>query len=150
MLPKSPEVKREAPGMRGRTRVLISGRAENHSPGGRPGGYRPELVCAGRGGPEPIVATCMGPPVTAQLAELRARLPELTLRDRHRLSRRIDGVQKMRDAARRTTAAGEIAADVEQAALRVARRRAGLPAITYPEALPVSQKKDDILTAIRD
>jgi ATP-dependent helicase HrpA len=32
----------------------------------------------------------------------------------------------------------------------VERRRLAVPAITYPEQLPVSQKKDDILAAIRD
>ena len=33
---------------------------------------------------------------------------------------------------------------------RVALRRAGVPTITYPEALPVSQRRDEIATAIRD
>ncbi len=33
---------------------------------------------------------------------------------------------------------------------RLDRRRAAVPEITYPEALPVSQKKDEILAAIRD
>jgi ATP-dependent helicase HrpA len=34
--------------------------------------------------------------------------------------------------------------------LRVARRRARVPRLSYPPALPVSQRKDDILAAIRD
>ncbi len=34
--------------------------------------------------------------------------------------------------------------------LRLAARRASVPEISYPEALPVSQKKDEILAAIRD
>jgi ATP-dependent helicase HrpA len=33
---------------------------------------------------------------------------------------------------------------------RLDRRRASVPAVTYPEALPVSQRRDDILAAIRD
>ena len=37
--------------------------------------------------------------------------------------------------------------DAEQ---RVARRRAAVPAITYPPQLPVSQRKDDIAEAIRE
>ena len=37
--------------------------------------------------------------------------------------------------------------DAEQ---RVARRRAAVPAITYPRQLPVSQRKDDIAEAIRE
>ncbi|GAA0278296.1 ATP-dependent RNA helicase HrpA [Actinomadura nitritigenes] len=84
------------------------------------------------------------------LADLRARLPELMLRDQHRLGRRIDGTQRMRDAARRAKVAEEIAADVEAAERRVERRRLAVPAITYPAELPVAQKKDDILAAVRD
>ncbi|MFG2006072.1 ATP-dependent RNA helicase HrpA [Spirillospora sp. NPDC048911] len=92
----------------------------------------------------------MRTPVKSPLADLRARLPELMLRDRHRLRRRIDGTQKMRDARRRDKITGEIAADVDAAAARVASRRAAMPAVTYPPELPVSQKRDDLLAAIRD
>ncbi|GAA4237767.1 ATP-dependent RNA helicase HrpA [Actinomadura meridiana] len=84
------------------------------------------------------------------LAEQRARLSRLMLRDQHRLRRRIDGVGKMRDAARQATAAEEITADIDAAERRVERRRLAVPAIGYPEQLPVAQKKDDILAAIRD
>ncbi|MGC4959501.1 ATP-dependent RNA helicase HrpA [Actinomadura citrea] len=92
----------------------------------------------------------MGTSVESPLAGLRARLPQLMLRDQHRLRRRIDGAQKTRDAARRARVAEEIAADVEAAERRVERRRLAVPAITYPAQLPVSKKKDDILAAIRD
>ncbi|WP_370771104.1 ATP-dependent RNA helicase HrpA [Actinomadura roseirufa] len=84
------------------------------------------------------------------LADLRARLPELMSRDRHHLRRRLDGVQKMRDAGRRDKVIEEIAAEVAAAERRVERRRAAVPAITYPAELPVAQKKDDILAAVRD
>ncbi|MGI5202279.1 ATP-dependent RNA helicase HrpA [Spirillospora sp. CA-108201] len=92
----------------------------------------------------------MGTSVESPLAGLSARLPQLMLRDQHRLRRRIDGVQKMRDAARRAGVAEQIAADVEAAERRVERRRLAVPAVGYPPQLPVSQKKDDILAAIRD
>ncbi|TDD36700.1 ATP-dependent RNA helicase HrpA [Actinomadura sp. KC06] len=88
--------------------------------------------------------------VRSPLADARARLPRLMLRDQHRLRRRIDGAQKMRDAGRRAKAAEEITADVGAAEKRVERRRLAVPAITYPAQLPVAQKKDDILAAIRD
>lgn len=84
------------------------------------------------------------------LADVRARLPRLMLRDQHRLRRRIDGVQKMRDAGRRAKIAEEITAEVDAAERRVERRRLAMPAITYPAQLPVAQKKDDILAAVRD
>ncbi|WP_404815271.1 ATP-dependent RNA helicase HrpA [Streptomyces thermolineatus] len=84
------------------------------------------------------------------IADLLARLPELTLRDERRLRRRLDGARRIRDAESRTKVLAEITADLDQAELRVEQRRAAVPRITYPEALPVSRKKDDILEAIRD
>jgi ATP-dependent helicase HrpA len=88
--------------------------------------------------------------MTSPFADLQARLPELTLRDQQRLGRRLDGVRGLRDPAARRSVTAEIAAEVEAAELRVAGRRAAMPAVTYPQALPVSQKKDEILAAIRD
>jgi ATP-dependent helicase HrpA len=81
------------------------------------------------------------------LAELRARLPELMLRDEHRLRRRLDGARKARDPER---VARQLAEDVEAAERRVRRRRESLPKLTYPAELPVSRRKDDIAAAIRD
>ncbi|MFC9974368.1 ATP-dependent RNA helicase HrpA [Spirillospora sp. NPDC127200] len=92
----------------------------------------------------------MRTPVTPPLADLRARLPELMTLDSHRLRRRMDGAQKMRDAGRRAKAAEQIAADLAAAERRIERRRAAVPEISYPAELPVSQKKDDIAAAIRD
>jgi ATP-dependent helicase HrpA len=89
------------------------------------------------------------PPVTTSLTALRERLPELMLRDQRRLRRRLDGVRKLRDEARGSVLA-KIGAEVDAAAARVERRRASVPAVRYPEALPVSQAKDEILAAIRD
>jgi ATP-dependent helicase HrpA len=83
-------------------------------------------------------------------ADLQARLPELMLRDQQRLRRRLDGLRGLRDPEARRSVTDEIAADVEAAELRVANRRAATPTVTYPEALPVSQKRDEILAAIRD
>ncbi|MFD2123097.1 AAA family ATPase, partial [Streptomyces cirratus] len=44
----------------------------------------------------------------------------------------------------------EIAAEAEKAAARSGRRASRRPTVTYPENLPVSQKKDEIAEAIRD
>ncbi|MGH3242077.1 MAG: ATP-dependent RNA helicase HrpA [Spirillospora sp.] len=92
----------------------------------------------------------MRTPVRSPLADARARLPRLMLRDQHRLRRRIDGVQKTRDAGRRAKVTAEITAEIDAAERRVERRRLAMPAITYPARLPVAQKKDDILAAVRD
>ncbi|GAA0679419.1 ATP-dependent RNA helicase HrpA [Kitasatospora atroaurantiaca] len=81
---------------------------------------------------------------------LAARLPELTLRDQQRIGRRLDGARRVRAPEARQKIAEELAAEIEKAELRVEQRRKAVPEIRYPEELPVSQKKDDILAAIRD
>ncbi|WP_053205301.1 ATP-dependent RNA helicase HrpA [Jiangella muralis] len=89
-------------------------------------------------------------PTTPTLADLRARLPELMLRDERRLARRLDGVRKVRDGEALTSALAEIAHEVDAAERRVARRQAAVPAVRYPQELPVSQRRDEIAAAIRD
>ena len=83
-------------------------------------------------------------------AELRSRLPELMLRDQHRLGRRIERAAAPRTETSRQEALGELAAEVETAAARLDARRLSVPAISYPAELPVSQRKDEIAAAIRD
>jgi ATP-dependent helicase HrpA len=82
--------------------------------------------------------------------DLRARLPGLMLRDQRRLERRLDGARGARKADPPGTIIAEITREVERAERRRAERAAAVPALTYPEALPVSQRKDDILAVIRD
>lgn len=83
-------------------------------------------------------------------ADLASRLPSLTLRDEQRLGRRLDGARRIRQPDARAKVLAEIAEQMDRSEARVAARRAAVPAISYPEALPVSQKKDDIAAAIRD
>ncbi|MEU1307633.1 ATP-dependent RNA helicase HrpA [Streptomyces cinnamoneus] len=90
------------------------------------------------------------PAAPAAFADLAARLPELMLRDAQRLGRRLDGARRIRKPEARAAVLAEIAADADAAELRVAVRREAVPAVSYPEQLPVSQKKDEILAAIRD
>ncbi|GAA5006638.1 hypothetical protein GCM10025734_46930 [Kitasatospora paranensis] len=84
------------------------------------------------------------------VGDLAARLPELMLRDQQRIGRRLDGSRRVRSPEARQKIAGELAAEIAKAELRVEQRRAAVPEIRYPQELPVSQKKDDILAAIRD
>ncbi|MFL4905371.1 ATP-dependent RNA helicase HrpA [Streptomyces sp. MMS24-I2-30] len=81
---------------------------------------------------------------------LAPRLTELSLRDAHRLGRRLEGARKIRKPEARAAVLAEIEADIARAEERVAARRARVPAVSYPEQLPVSQKKDEIAEAIRD
>ncbi|TPQ21145.1 ATP-dependent RNA helicase HrpA [Streptomyces sporangiiformans] len=81
---------------------------------------------------------------------LASRLSELSLRDAQRLGRRLEGARRIRKPEARDAVLAEITAEVEKAEVRMAERRARVPAVTYPEQLPVSQKKDVIADAIRD
>src|SRR5213080_3618622 len=83
---------------------------------------------------------------SSPLEMLRKRLPELMLRDEHRLRQRLDGARKARN---RDAVAAQISADVDAAELRIAQRRESLPKIEYPAELPVSNRRDEIAEAIR-
>jgi len=83
-------------------------------------------------------------------ADLLDLLPELTIRDEWRLRRRFDAARTLRDPQARQAALTEIGLAVEAARDRVERRRARMPAVSYPPGLPVSDRKDDIAAAIRD
>ncbi|MFD7134609.1 ATP-dependent RNA helicase HrpA [Streptomyces sp. NPDC059894] len=84
------------------------------------------------------------------LGALAPRLAELSLRDAHRLGRRLEGARKIRKPEARAAVLAEIEAEVAQAEERMGARRARVPAVTYPEQLPVSRRKDVIADAIRD
>ncbi|MFD3512502.1 ATP-dependent RNA helicase HrpA [Streptomyces sp. NPDC058657] len=88
--------------------------------------------------------------MSTSLADLQALLAQSSLRDAHRLGRRLEGARRIRKPEARQAVLDEIAAEAEKSAGKVAARAARMPTITYPENLPVSQKKDDIADAIRD
>ncbi|TDW93010.1 ATP-dependent helicase HrpA [Kribbella pratensis] len=84
------------------------------------------------------------------LADVVARLDDLTAYDREHLGRRLERVRRTTDARKRAAELQSVAGAVEQAERRVDVRRNAVPEITYPEELPVSQLKDEIAAAIRD
>jgi ATP-dependent helicase HrpA len=84
------------------------------------------------------------------LADLTGRLPGLLPRDQQRLRKRIEGARRTRSPESLAKITAAIVTDFEGAERRAATRRAIDPTISYPEALPVSQRKDEILEAIRD
>jgi ATP-dependent helicase HrpA len=75
------------------------------------------------------------------------------LRDEERLRRRLVRAGSRGDAGGSdalATALAEIAAEVDEAERRVAQRRQAVPTVTYPEALPIAERRDDVLAAVRD
>ncbi|GJF04373.1 ATP-dependent RNA helicase HrpA [Pseudonocardia sp. D17] len=80
------------------------------------------------------------------LADLEDRIRALPPDDSHRLGRRLAGARRSGNG----TAQEAVAHSVATAEHRLERRRAAVPRIVYPEALPVSARRDDIAAAIRD
>ncbi|MGX7679823.1 ATP-dependent RNA helicase HrpA [Jatrophihabitans sp. DSM 45814] len=73
-------------------------------------------------------------------------MPNLTLRDEHRLRRKLD--DKRRKGAGRSSSLTALGAEFDRAEQRIAIRKAAAPELTYPEQLPVSQRREDLLQAI--
>jgi ATP-dependent helicase HrpA len=71
------------------------------------------------------------------------QLPDLMLRDEHRLRRRLAQARTEGERA----AVGDA---IEAAQQRVAVRRASVPPVSYPEQLPIASRVDDVREAIRD
>lgn len=82
--------------------------------------------------------------------QLYQQLDGLMLRDKTRFARRLHGVKKVKNPESQQAILQEMALEISQAAGKVLLREAARPAITYPENLPVSQKKQEILEAVRD
>lgn len=88
--------------------------------------------------------------MSTSFAALQTLLGEISLRDAHRLGRRLEGARRIRKPEARQAVLDEIAAEASKAAERLLGRASRMPEVTYPENLPVSQKKDEIAEAIRD
>jgi len=88
--------------------------------------------------------------VKSPLAALSAQLDGLMLRDRQRLQRRLQGARKIDKPEALDALSAEIQTAINESLKKVSAREASRPKISYPENLPVSQKKEDIYNAIRD
>src|SRR3954467_3579081 len=87
----------------------------------------------------------------APVRALRSRLRELTLRDEHRLVRRLDKLRRTSDDGARAKALAGLVGEIERAEARVARRRATVPErIAYPPELRVGARRDALPPALRD
>ena len=74
-------------------------------------------------------------------SQLASRLPALTIRDEHRLGRRL---ARANDAA----SVAQVAMAIVTAEQRVARRVESVPSPRYPAELPIVDRREDILEAI--
>ena len=80
---------------------------------------------------------------------LRRRLSACMNLDARRLSSRLNGIKKLPEG-KQITVLETIAADLDAAQARYQSRLAGVPKVTYPDNLPVSQKQAEIAKAISE
>ncbi|MEV7090614.1 ATP-dependent RNA helicase HrpA [Streptomyces sp. NPDC093085] len=88
--------------------------------------------------------------MSTSFADLQTLLADVSLRDAQRLGRRLEGARRIRKPEARQAVLDEIAGQARKAGERTRLRAGRVPAVSYPDQLPVSQKKDTILEAIRD
>ncbi|MCM2680649.1 ATP-dependent RNA helicase HrpA [Echinimonas agarilytica] len=78
------------------------------------------------------------------------RLNECMLVDQAKIGGRIKGLKRIKNQDHRQKVESQIQLSIEKSIETRATRLANMPRISYPEALPVSQKRDDIAQAIVD
>jgi ATP-dependent helicase HrpA len=78
-------------------------------------------------------------------ADLRARLDAVSISDAHRLGRKLESLRRHRGDGKRAAALERQLAGAEA---RLARRASAVPGITYPEQLPVAERREELMAAI--
>ncbi|WP_105255422.1 ATP-dependent RNA helicase HrpA [Pseudoalteromonas sp. T1lg75] len=79
---------------------------------------------------------------------LYAKLNECLKKDQFILKKRLQGAQKITDAHKQQGVIAKIAAAIDASIAARAKRLAELPKPSFPAALPVSEKREDIKAAI--
>ncbi|EAR27693.1 helicase, ATP-dependent [Pseudoalteromonas tunicata D2] len=80
--------------------------------------------------------------------ELYRSLKQCLNKDQFFFKRRLDGIAKIKNEEKQAKVLAEVTLAIEKSIATRAQRLANLPKVSYPENLPVSQKKDDIKEAI--
>ncbi|WP_273842277.1 ATP-dependent RNA helicase HrpA [Providencia rettgeri] len=83
------------------------------------------------------------------LTALTADIGQTSLRDQWLLKKRVQGIAKIQNEKSRSAVLDAIKIDIEKAKQKVEIKRLNAPKIVYPDNLPVSQKKEVILDAIK-
>jgi ATP-dependent helicase HrpA len=83
--------------------------------------------------------------------DLRRRIDRLPRAIRRRFHRRLTGVERIDDAGRRGETMTKVTREIADVEARLEQRREAVPKrITYPEELPITQWRHEILASIRD
>lgn len=87
------------------------------------------------------------------LSEYYSKLPQTLIKDRHRLKRQISTLEKQSKAnpeMEMSEKKAQIATQIEASIALASARKATVPKIVYPDNLPVAQKKDDLISLIKN
>lgn len=90
------------------------------------------------------------PPFTPQQQALIQQLEPLMLLDQRQLFARIKGLTGIKTLESRDKVADEIKQAIEIARLKVLQRQHSINKLDFPESLPVSQRKEEILRTIAE
>ena len=106
---------------------------------------------AGTGPPTVDMSSAAGSPECGQLVQLQQMLDACLLRDIPDLRKQLQSLQRRcRDQQPVGRGAERLTAGIARSRQRVERRMAGTPTPVYPLALPVVERRESILAAIRD
>jgi ATP-dependent helicase HrpA len=103
--------------------------------------------------PDPTVSAPPPPQVAdprEALRAIRVAVDETMLVDRHRFRSRLSGIERVAHSRAVDTPLAKLRDDVERSRSRRAQRLANLPRPTYPDNLPVVEKRHDIADAIKN
>lgn len=85
------------------------------------------------------------------LPELRIRLKRLRTVDRARLGKRLDSAGRIASPTKRREALAVLAEEIQKADALYERRRSAVPnRLDYPQELPITARRRELLEAIRD
>nr|WP_255698475.1 ATP-dependent RNA helicase HrpA [Halomonas desiderata] len=85
------------------------------------------------------------------MERLERALDEVMLRDRETLTRRLKGLERrLREGKPVDRGLAEVVRGIERSTALVARRRAQTVTLDYPAELPVAERRDEILAALRE
>ncbi|KZN31716.1 RNA helicase [Pseudoalteromonas luteoviolacea CPMOR-2] len=82
------------------------------------------------------------------LKSLYSDIPFCLKKDQFLFKKRLQGVKKITDEKKQQKVVTQISESIARSQQLKTQRQEGLPQVSYPESLPVSQKKEDIKEAI--
>lgn len=95
--------------------------------------------------------TSPAPSDSQRLAALKQAVGEVMLRDAERLERRLAGLsRRLRDNKPISRGLQEVQREISRARQQLSQREAQQVTLNYPPDLPVVERREDILNAIRD